>query len=356
MGYFDPWVTPLIAAVPPNEVAAFECPMHEGMRSIHEGTCPLCGMQFQPIRPHRPAGVPHDPGFDLRVSFQPAGTPGAETGGAGNPTSMLLEIRKDGAPMTDLTIVHEQPMHLVVVSEELAYFDHVHPTPAKDGAFEWRYTFPHVGHYVLFAELTPRGDRSQVFRVPFDVGEQSTRILETTAGERFDGADLHPDQAAAKLLQTVTAGQTPQDSAPLDPAAAHKEGDVVQVQLVTQPRTLVAGLHAQLLFRLADADGRPIVDLQPYLGALGHCMIISQDTADFVHSHPQQLSRVVDAKGGGPEIEFSALFPKPGRYRLWAQFKRPDTGAGPQMVIAPFDVEVKQPWIPASVLRFLLNE
>src|SRR6185437_14760622 len=41
VGYFDPWVTPVIHAISPNEVARYECPMHEGMQSEKPGDCPL---------------------------------------------------------------------------------------------------------------------------------------------------------------------------------------------------------------------------------------------------------------------------------------------------------------------------
>ena len=40
-------------------------------------------------------------------------------------------------------------------------------------------------------------------------------------------------------------------------------------------------------------------------------------------------------------VAFHTLFPKPGRYRVWAQFHR-----GDQLVIAEFTVEAKQSWVP----------
>ena len=46
MGYFDPWVTPVIHPIPPNEVAKYQCPMHDGMQSEKPGFCPLCGMAY----------------------------------------------------------------------------------------------------------------------------------------------------------------------------------------------------------------------------------------------------------------------------------------------------------------------
>ena len=58
-------------------------------------------------------------------------------------------------------------------------------------------------------------------------------------------------------------------------------------RLILQPRCLVAERESQLAFRL-ERDGEPVTDLTPYIGALGHCVIISEDTQTYLHSHPQQ--------------------------------------------------------------------
>ena len=85
--------------------------------------------------------------------------------------------------------------------------------------------------------------------------------------------------------------------------------------------------------------GRPITDLQTYLGAFGHTLIMSEDMVDYVHSHPLDiLAKSDDDSGapqftippgadlealrGGPDVTFEGLMPKPGRYRAWTQFRR----------------------------------
>lgn len=35
-----------------------------------------------------------------------------------------------------------------------------------------------------------------------------------------------------------------------------------------------------------EQTGKPVKDLQPYLGALAHTVIISQDGSEFLHTHP----------------------------------------------------------------------
>jgi uncharacterized membrane protein/FtsH-binding integral membrane protein len=350
-GYFDPWVTPVIAAVPPNERAAFECPMHEGIRAATAGACRLCGMALQPIRPERTNGELHDAEYGLRVT--PAG--GGAAGGL--VAQFLLQPTKRGEAVAELAIVHEQPIHLIVVSEDLAYFDHVHPLPEDGGggagAFAWRYAFPRAGRYVLFADYTPRGDRAQVFRVPLQVEASAVHVA---VDEAPAARALAVDAAPAKLVAPVRAGATPQDSAALDETSAGEAGGGVRVQLVSAPRTLAAGIHGDLRFRLTTAGGQPVTDLKPYLAALGHCVIVSEDTRTYLHCHPLQLFTPGPGARGGPEVAFHALFPAAGRYKVWAQFKRPGEGGGEELVIAPFTVEVKRPVVPAGVVNFLLGE
>ena len=76
-----------------------------------------------------------------------------------------------------------------------------------------------------------------------------------------------------------------------------------------------------LRYRLTDSSGAPVRDLTPYLGAWGHTLILSEDQADYVHSHPLELVPEASARGG-PEVTFEALLPRPGLYRVWTQFVR----------------------------------
>ena len=46
---------------------------------------------------------------------------------------------------------------------------------------------------------------------------------------------------------------------------------------------------------------------------------------EHVHAHPQEmLEGTTITSGGGPDLVFHALFPKPGFYRIWLQFLRHD--------------------------------
>lgn len=61
-------------------------------------------------------------------------------------------------------------------------------------------------------------------------------------------------------------------------------------------------------------NGRPVEDLEPYLGALGHLVALREGDIAFLHVHPETDD------GSGPRISFQATFPSEGRYRLFLQF------------------------------------
>jgi hypothetical protein len=86
----------------------------------------------------------------------------------------------------------------------------------------------------------------------------------------------------------------------------------------------VAGEWGHIQFNLKDAaTGRPITDLQPYLGAFGHMLMMSEDMADYVHAHPPASPENDVSRGvAGPEVSFEGYIPRPGLYRAWTQFRR----------------------------------
>jgi hypothetical protein len=52
---------------------------------------------------------------------------------------------------------HEKKIHLIMVSKDLAYFNHIHPEYKGKGLFEITTQFPSGGDYKLFADFVPSG-------------------------------------------------------------------------------------------------------------------------------------------------------------------------------------------------------
>jgi hypothetical protein len=84
---------------------------------------------------------------------------------------------------------------------------------------------------------------------------------------------------------------------------------------------------------------------------MAHGVFISEDSDTFLHCHPEQLMSPEPTARGGPDIPFATFFPRPGLYKLWVQFKRHG-----RMGLVSYVVAVKPTVLPASVVRFLLDD
>ncbi|MFF5262905.1 hypothetical protein ACFY4C_28600 [Actinomadura viridis] len=67
-------------------------------------------------------------------------------------------------------------------------------------------------------------------------------------------------------------------------------------------------------------EGRPVTDLQPYLAAYGHLVVLRAGDLAYVHVHPD--GEPGDGRtAAGPGIGFHLALPGPGTYRLFLDFK-----------------------------------
>jgi hypothetical protein len=63
--------------------------------------------------------------------------------------------------------------------------------------------------------------------------------------------------------------------------------------------------------------------------------------SDYLHSHPTEALPEGTERAnlrGGPEVEFGAMFPEAGLYRIWTQFQR-----GGRVSTISFTVKVNSP-------------
>lgn len=65
----------------------------------------------------------------------------------------------------------------------------------------------------------------------------------------------------------------------------------------------------------------------PHLGALGHVVIVDEEVEQYIHVHPASEDTTT----------FNAHFSKPGKYKIWAEFK-----FGDNVNVYPFFLEVKE--------------
>lgn len=213
---------------------------------------------------------------------------------AGKPTTLKLMIHDaGGAVVKDLDVVHEQKVHLIIVRDGLDQFAHVHPAVDAAGNFTVTFTFPTGGTYRLYADHQPAG------------GKQATATAELkVAGEAPPAPSLMPD------------------------VPGKVKGDGLDAQVAID--SAKAGGAATVRFELTDAAGKPLTGLQPYMGAMGHLVVLSNDGKQYVHAHPAE-----DTPASRNVVTFQAHFTKAGLYKGWGQFRWKE-----QVRVVPFVVKV----------------
>jgi hypothetical protein len=199
----------------------------------------------------------------------------------------------DGTPVDHFEETHEKLLHFIAVDQGLTTFAHLHPKYEGNGVFTVAYRFPAGGKFKLFADFTPSGGESQV-----------SGAWVTVEGAQPAREELKPDDRAVKTIGGMT------------------------VELSV--RGAEAGKDAVLAYRLQDAaTGGDVSDLEPYMGAAGHVVVLSQDGERYLHVHPE------DEQARGPEARFRTSFPSSGLYKAWAQFQRRG-----QVATVPYTIRV----------------
>lgn len=197
-------------------------------------------------------------------------------------TLRLRVLDRTGAPLTRYTTSHDTDLHLIVVRRELTAYQHVHPVLGTDGTWSVPLDLSRAGDYRVFADFVPEGGQNLTL-----------------------GADLH-----------VAGAYTPQPlPAPADTATADGYS-------VTLDGPVTPGVESTVTLSVT-RDGRPVTDLQPYLGAYGHLVALRGADLAYLHVHPE--GRPGDGStAAGPGITFALTAPSQGDYRLYLDFRHGD--------------------------------
>ncbi|GEB57730.1 hypothetical protein [Streptomyces gardneri] len=230
----------------------------------HEGG----GTGDAPAAANLPGGLQvSDGGYTLALE-----TPTPATG-----KSVLKFSIKDaaGRKVTAFTTEHGKELHFIVASRDLNTFRHLHPVKAADGTWTTPVDLPAAGGYKAFADFKPAAKGAKGITL---------------------GADL-----------SVPGAYAPR---PMPAVAPTANVDGYQVRL---GGTLDPGKAGELKLTVTKA-GKPVTDLEPYLGAYGHLVALRDGDLAYLHVHPNE-------GGPGPDVSFTATAPSAGTYRLFLDFQ-----------------------------------
>ena len=280
---------------------------------------------------------------------------GAEHGPmeAGKPAQLAFSFRneKTGESVSKFELEHEKPMHLIVVSQDLETFAHLHPQPNGEGTFvvdvnqassdpdnlDAARAISKGGPNFLYAELRPQGQAASE-RLAFQV--KAAGAVEPKA--------LVPDVVGSGEVTRYFDAQGKPGS----------EGSPYRVTLGVddmRPSMVHFNFHLQAAEQV---DGKVVYsdvhDAENWLGMAGHGIMIGaegQKPQDryFSHLHsghghgghvasnPTRLSMEEAPVGAGPDFMFMqhGEMPPDGVYKFWGQFHRHD-----EILTFPFVVKL----------------
>jgi hypothetical protein len=163
------------------------------------------------------------------------------------PTTITYRIKNDkGDILKNYAVTHEKIMHFITVRKDLQRFQHLHPEfNESTGEFSVQITFPTDGTYRIFPDFTP--------------GEENFMKLPVTLNQDINVGDIgkstpQPVAADSKPSKTVAGYTINYEFNPAQPIAQSEFTYTVSIS-----RT-----------------GQPVTNLEPYLGALGHSVILKE--------------------------------------------------------------------------------
>ncbi|WP_089155304.1 hypothetical protein [Micromonospora sp. NBS 11-29] len=197
---------------------------------------------------------------------------------AGRAGELRFQIRDDQRrAVTRFAVVHDKPMHVIVVRRDLTGYRHLHPTMSADGTWSVPLMPSDPGSWRMYADFTAVADD----------GRQVATVL---------GADL-----------AVPGGYAPR------PLPAPATSAMVDGFTAAYTGTPEVGRAVPLRFRVTGAAGAA-APLEPYLGAYGHLVALREGDLGYLHVHPEPAP-------DGDAVTFWVTAPGPGRYRMFLDFQ-----------------------------------
>jgi hypothetical protein len=186
-------------------------------------------------------------------------------------------VDRGGSPLRRYAVEGTRKLHLIIVRHDFAGYQHLHPALGSDGTWSVPVHFATDGTYRVIADFTPKGS----------------------------GGDKHV------LARDLRVGTGSPAQRPFPESNPMQQVDGFSVHLATFD--LEAGREGTMAIHVRRDGAAP--DLQPYLGALGHAVVLREGDYAYLHVHPSDP--VADAGA----VSFQLTLPAAARYVAFVQFR-----------------------------------
>ncbi|OGH30494.1 MAG: hypothetical protein A3E40_04305 [Candidatus Levybacteria bacterium RIFCSPHIGHO2_12_FULL_37_9] len=232
---------------------------------------------------------------------------------AGKPFVLHIALHDSkGNPINDLQVSHERILHVILVSEDLEEFIHVHPEDSEIPAFS----------------VVESGQ----FNIPLALSKAGRyRVL-------VDGNRLGNEVSATSWLSV---GGKASNTLIEKNLSQEKTFDRYDVILSVEPKTPKTGEEVHLNYRI-ERNGKQISDTDKFLGADMHLLIASLDLSVMSHTHGLKVNAQDNPLG---EIDAHYSFPYPGIWKIFGQFQHQG-----RVVTTDFMVEVELGTTSAQIM------
>jgi hypothetical protein len=209
----------------------------------------------------------------------------------GQPGTITLQLKNESAgshPDPKNQRIDSNGAHLLIISKDTNEFQNLTPAVETSGRVQAVATFPHPGQYMLCLQFTTMANKNHSVVQPLQIGSGATGLPTRDAD-----------------------------------ADKPKEVDGYQFRVFDYPTE--SGQMAMPTFRITK-DSRPQSAIQPIDPQAhkdaGYAVVISTDGQTFLRTIP--VNQASANKLFQSPIMFHTVVPKPGMYKIWAQFKMDD--------------------------------
>ncbi|MBU0799631.1 MAG: hypothetical protein KKA05_01375 [Alphaproteobacteria bacterium] len=227
---------------------------------------------------------------------------GSLLAGRKNALKLGLKHRDGGFPVfwEELAEVHESRIHLLIIDPALGDYHHEHPTRTdREGIYNFAFKPRTACSYKVWAQIHFKDGRE----------EEVTAMIPGVE----DCATQKPDRAENGTV----------------------ESGGYHFTMMRDKDVMKKGEDIMLTLKIADANGAPMAELEPVMGAFAHLVGFYEDYNTIAHIHPLGEAPGGVHDRGGPELMFHYRPDRAGLVRMYAQVKI--NGA---MVFAPFTMVV----------------